>query len=545
MNKKTAFYILTFFPVIALFYWKIVLTSQFTLLSDSEGVNQAWSWLQFWTNSVRSGSLPIWDPYSLGGHSFPGEMQTAVFYPLHLFFTLLPSNQNYTVSPLAYHVWYAFVHVLAACFMFALIRELGLGRFPGFLAGACFSLGGFVVRMQWPHMLESSIWLPLVFLFLLRGLRATHLLSASLNAAAGGLMFGMAVLAGGLHVLIMQALAVASAGLAYALTTGKDKMLPHGRTRRWVRAAVVVGGIGAVGVALGAVQLAASREYAPLALRWLGAAGALPGAQKIPYSLLKDGLYPSSIFALLLPSAFNGIIGSGEADNPYLGVLPLLLAAIGVWRCWGKPFVRFCAGLGAVALLYSWGELSPLHGMLYAVVPGLWAAREASRIVYLADFALAILAAYGADALFSSMPAVADWTGLRRILKRLSIASLAIFAVPAVFGRPEISPPVMISLVLIVLCCLLFEYVSRGNVGLLAKILAVSFVIFDLAAFDWSAVNKSEHPVFLDQLLSCRKAVNFLKRQPGPFRVEVGGGSIQNPLLLTRSKSRPPTPAAV
>src|SRR2546425_5769589 len=62
-----------------IFYWKITLSSQFSLLTASEGVNQAFSWLQHWIRSVRAGSIPVWDMYTFSGRSFPGEMQTAVF----------------------------------------------------------------------------------------------------------------------------------------------------------------------------------------------------------------------------------------------------------------------------------------------------------------------------------------------------------------------------------------------------------------------------------------------------------------------------------
>src|SRR5262249_41059946 len=155
-------------------------------------------------------------------------------------------------------------HVLAACFMFALVRELGMGRFAAFLAGICFSLGGFVSKMTWPHMLESAMWLPLIFLFLLRGFRAFDMRSAIVNASAGGLMLGMAVVAGGLHIIWLQAIAVAAAGVFYAAGVPEEKLLPRRGIERWKRTLVVVAVIGVVGVAIGAVQLAASMEFSPL-----------------------------------------------------------------------------------------------------------------------------------------------------------------------------------------------------------------------------------------------------------------------------------------
>src|SRR5438477_4723203 len=158
--------------IMLLFYWKILLTHQFSLLTDFEAVNQGYSWFQVSTNSIRQGICTLWDPYTWAGHSFAGEMQTAAFDPLHLLFAFLPLNRQGVISPKLYHEFFVLVHFLGACFMFALIRELRLSKFSAFIAAVCFSLGGFVSRMGWPHMLESAIWLPLIFLLLLRPLKA-------------------------------------------------------------------------------------------------------------------------------------------------------------------------------------------------------------------------------------------------------------------------------------------------------------------------------------------------------------------------------------
>ncbi|HEV3331177.1 MAG TPA: YfhO family protein, partial [Bryobacteraceae bacterium] len=204
-----------------LFYWRILLTRQFSLLTDSESISQQYSWLTFWVSSVRHGILPLWDPYTFSGHSFIGEMQTGGFYPLRLLLALFPLNGNGLFSPTLYHVWFASSHFLGACFMFALARELKLSRFAAFLAGICFAFGGFVARMAWPHMLESSIWLPLIFLFFLRALHAFDTRRAVLNSAIAGLMLGLSILAGGMHVVIMQALAIVAAG-AYQIFSSRS-----------------------------------------------------------------------------------------------------------------------------------------------------------------------------------------------------------------------------------------------------------------------------------------------------------------------------------
>src|ERR1035438_5369819 len=103
-------------------------------------------------------------------------MQTELFYPLKLPLYLWPlswsSHHSGFLSIRLLHLVMVFAHFLGAWFMFLLCRELKLSHFASFLAAVCFSLGGFTGRVGWPNMLDSAVWLPLVFLTLLRALAA-------------------------------------------------------------------------------------------------------------------------------------------------------------------------------------------------------------------------------------------------------------------------------------------------------------------------------------------------------------------------------------
>jgi hypothetical protein len=75
-----------------LLYWKLVLSDQFSLITTSEPVNQAYSWFTFQVRTLHSGNLPIWDPFIFAGRSFPGEMQTGAFYRLNWLLALFPAE---------------------------------------------------------------------------------------------------------------------------------------------------------------------------------------------------------------------------------------------------------------------------------------------------------------------------------------------------------------------------------------------------------------------------------------------------------------------
>jgi hypothetical protein len=519
-HRLTIRWMLLFVPAMVLFYWKILLTRQFSLLTERESVNQSYAWLRFWVSSVRHGVPPFWDPYAFAGHSFAGEMQTAAFYPLHLLLALFPLTQDRVLSPYLYQVWWAGAHLLGACLLFLLVREFGLSRFSAFVAGLCFPLGGFVSRANWPHMLESGIWLPLIFFFFLRAIRAGEFRPLLRYASLGGLALGLSILAGGFHIVIMQALVVLSAGVYYAVSGSQAESA----AQRRMKAATAVIVIAGVGCAAGAVQLFPSMEYARQAIRFLGNFGSLPADQKIPYQYVNDALAPHGILMLLFPTAFDGNVGNGEVINPYLGVFPLLLAIIAIRKNWVHPWVRYLTGLALAALVYSFGPFSWLHGVLYAIVPKLWMAREAPRMLYLLDFSLAVLAAFGLDTLLARGKE-ATWTGLNRTLLAMVIACALFLFVPALLGKPQISPWVSLSIFLIFASYGLFHYILRGHSGGFVRVLIVGLVLFDLNAFEWNARNlievRGQGADYLDRALSMESVVDYLKALPGYFRVEV------------------------
>jgi hypothetical protein len=449
-------------------------------------------------------------------------MQTGAFNPLNLLPALIPLNRNGVVSPQLYHQWYVCIHFLGACFMFALVRELKLSRFSALIAGICFSFGGFIIHAPWRHMYESAIWLPLVFLFLLRSLGSQTLKRALLYASAGGLMLGMTILAGGLHIAIMQILAV----IAFAVFAifHPQILAEKYRSRSLIVPLLACAMMLAVGFFAGALQLFPSMEYGGRALRWLGHnAPALSAKSQIPFAYLKDYLEPNAFLGMLIPTAIRG---SGEIISPYIGVFPLLAAIIGIVKCWNSLWVRYFAGLAAVTFLYCLGERSLLYGVPYPIVPYLWMVRETSRFIYLANFALPVLVAFGIESLLYKPLQKSDWRGLNRVLLGVVIACAAALAVPAFFGRLEISAWVSLSILLILMSYGLFHYIIRGRTGTPSQVLVVALILFDLSAFNWLPRNKideanSGNVNHLERLMSCRGAVDFLKSKPAPYRAKI------------------------
>jgi hypothetical protein len=501
----------------ALFFWKLVFSHQFSILVQHEQANQAYAWYHFAASSLQQGSVPLWDPYANAGRTYVGGMETGLFYPPKLLLYLWPFNRSDLLSPQLYHYYYVLAHVLASCFLFFFALELGLTTYAAFVASLCFSLGGVMVRIPWPDMVDSGVWLPLILLFLLRSLRATSGVGTVRNACFAGLALGMSILAGRIHIVMMDVIVVVStAAWASFRAAGGDW---RARCLQPFAAAAITGVFAGC---FGAVQLLPSVEYSGLAVRHIGAPAPVEARGKILYTDLKDEFRPRAIVSLLFPTASGGSIG-GEGLPVYFGIMPLLLACLGVWRNWDRPWVRYLSAIAVAGFLFTLGPYSWLHGLSYALIPLLWIARGAARFVYLTHFALALLAGFGVNWM---MAWNARDDSLRPFLRMLTWGVVVLAAglgLPALYGRPEISDWIYLSFMLVLASYALFGYLNRSGLTASARFLVVILILFDLYAFDWLIQDRAHvqrtGTDYLDQLLRTRELAAFLKTRPGLFRV--------------------------
>jgi hypothetical protein len=521
MSRVTVRYLVLLVAAIVCFYWRTLLTNQFTLIVGSEGVDQSYAWLHFWLHSVWQGHMPLWDRYAFAGSPFAGEALPTAFYPLRLIFALVPLNHSGVVSPRLFDEYLAFTHLLCAWFMFALLREMERTRLASFIGACAFSLGGLVIRMIWPQYIESAIWLPPVFLFLLRALRAERRDRALLEAALCGLSLGMSVLTGGMAFFIMQAIFVVTAICWYgaAKQSASDR---RGLSADWANVVVILAVVSVVAGGFGAIQLLPASEYSHFSIRFIDG-GPIGADQKIPYHRLVPGIFPQSIVTGLFANGFDGKLGGEEFFPYYIGVFPFFLAVIGIWKCWRNLWVRYLAGLAVVSFVYAWGSFSPLHGVLYAITPYLWLARSSDRFVYLTSFALAVLAAFGVDALLD--PANRElWGPAKRVVKWVAITAAAALMVPAVFVQLNLSIWTAFSLLLILASCGWFFRLSAKDAPAGLRVALAVFVLFDLAAFSWTETSSvtGTGADRLNQMISLRGPAEYIRSRPGLHRVRVG-----------------------
>lgn len=373
-----------------------------------DGVTQFYPWRLQAARAVRSGRVPLWNPYQFGfagGTPLLANSQSAPLYPPNAFFYLLGPR----------FVWAAFglsaaLHLLIAvmgmyCF---LLRAALVGRLPALLGATTWTLSGPIVTwLALPTFLAVSCWLPWLLLLVWRAHERAGTRAGQQAAIGTGTIAGTLLLAGHLQIAFYCLLAAA----AYATWLGaRARQAQRVRPAGWLAA---VAGAGALAVCLCAPQLLPTLELSRASHRKTSGGASLAG-----YEAYSDTALPARNLVTLLAPDFYGHPNRGtywnlvgRANSPvnyaelalYVGIVPLLLAVYALALPWRRgastdpPDDRpFFAALVLLALLMALGTV--VNRVFYFGVPGFAQTGSPARSLLLLSFSLSVLAAMGLEA---------------------------------------------------------------------------------------------------------------------------------------------------
>ena len=362
----------------------------------SDAIRVYYPWLTFAHDAVRDGVLPLWNPFIFSGAPHLANSLTATFYPLAALVYVLPVWLAYTLQ--------GFIHVfLAGLFMFLYLRKVRLGIGASLFGAVAFMFNGFFVGwLQFGNFLYSGAWLPLALLFTEIVVEKQRLTAALLFAVI------LAIPLYGGHAQVAYYFLL-GAGSYWLFRAGSSVLSasPGARLSMAVRLAYLSFLVWGGAFLLSTAQLLPSLELSDLTGRQRETLETY-SAQAIP---------PVHLVTLLMPD-FLGNPVSGlwwgkhnySETSMYVGVWPLLLVGVAVFFR-RDQYVWFFLGAAVLALAVAMG-FKPLLWLLLEAVPLLDRFRAPGRFVYLADTALAVLGAFGFQALF-------EWKNRARVLERL------------------------------------------------------------------------------------------------------------------------------
>lgn len=372
--------VLFLFAATSLFFWRLTFSNQYTWLDSSDISQQVLPWFQFQVGELQQGRLPLWDPYPYGGQPLIGQAQPGTAYPLNWLFFLMPTNHGWIRQNIA-NWYYVLIHFMGVLFAYKLCRDQGRSDVASVFGGLLFGLGGYMGYVDWPQMLNGAIWAPLILMFLLRAARGQREWT---SAAMGGMCLGVAFLSG--HHQIPTFIALTSAGIWGWLIWERRPL--------WMRGILFY----ATAVMTGGLQVLPAWEYSKLAVRWVGTQEPVGHSDAVAYHI--HDLYsflPVNLIGIAIP-------GQDPGMSFYVGVIAVLLGAIGIWQGWRFPAVRIVTTALLGSLVFSLGSHTVFHGILYSLLPMVEKARSPLMATLVSLVCLALLASYGVDALREGLP---------------------------------------------------------------------------------------------------------------------------------------------
>ncbi|CAG0945381.1 hypothetical protein ANRL1_02311 [Anaerolineae bacterium] len=388
--------------LVLLFFWRIITPrlEDRAVFPPGDFTDQFWMFRVYEARAFAQGRLPLWSENFNGGHPFLADVQSAIFYPVSLIWTLAIvalRGENFTLLDLEIE---AIAHfILAGAFTYLFAKRLLGNRIAALVSALTFTFGGYLTAYppQQLAILETATWLPLTLYFLERGLTRTASRADKMSSPHS-------------PTLVRVPFDFLSAGV----TLGIAALAGHPQTFLFVVYASIIFFVWR----MASSEWRGMKNFAfcllPFALTLVVAAG-ISAAQWIPtleYQLISTraaigwaeasrGFPTLDPLQMILPGFINAF------QSPlYIGILPLWLALFALFARERREREKiFWAMLAVGSLIVAFGFYAFGYALLYLVAPGFALFRGQERLALVISFSLALLAGYGMRDLMSNVDA--------------------------------------------------------------------------------------------------------------------------------------------
>jgi hypothetical protein len=365
-------------------------------------------------DQLRSGRFPLWGGEGVFSvYPFQADPESALFYPPAALNLLLWLALGRARFPLTGFQMEALGHVLLASVLtYIFLRGEAHKRSAAVLGSVAFAYGGYLVSypLEQISFLEAAVWLPLALL----GAKLLTQTGRKRYIVLTAVAFTLAFLPGNPQNLVFLFYTT----LAYYLYRSWQMKTPWPVVvRRMVLVLLLTAG-------LSAVQLLPSVEW------WRHSTRA-----SIPFEQAAVAFPPQDIVQLVL----TGLVSWWQPM--YVGVLSLVLACLAGLLARRRD-TAFWVALAIVALIFSLGKNVFGFEVAYLTLPGIGLFRDQERHAYLLTFALAVLAAYGADQFLSPLRRPArQWVAkVARWLRQALPMVFVLLLIAVVLHRMQLDP---------------------------------------------------------------------------------------------------------
>ena len=345
----------------------------------TDPVRQTYPWRNLSVLSEKNKELPLWNPYNFAGTPLLANFQSAVFYPFNLLFFILPFSVSWSLLILLQPL-------LAGVFLYLYLNNLKLKKEACLLGAIAFSFSGFSIAwLEWGTVLSTALWLPLILLSIDKITANIKPKIPNLKLAQWGLVFTFSLVfslfAGHLQVFFYLAML----SLAYFWA----RWFQYGKNLRTLALFLV---LTALFIILTFFQWFPSLNFILASARNVDLPGFTQTGWFIPWQNLVQFLAPD-FFGNPATLNYFGAWNYAEFIG-YVGIFPLIIAFYALFFRRDKKTFFF----GIVFFLSLIFSLPTVFAKLpFKFNFPFISTAQPTRLLFITDFSLSVLAAFGLD----------------------------------------------------------------------------------------------------------------------------------------------------
>lgn len=481
-----------------------------TLITDP--ILQTYPWRQLAIDNLKSGFMPLWNPYSFAGQPLLANFQSSVFQLSNLFFFLLNFKVAWTINIIL-------PSILTAAFTFLFLSNLEINskrmsKTSAFFTATILPFSGFFTSwLEWGTIVTTAMWLPLILLSINKIFQSKNRYWAVVLIFALSQTLYSGHFQTAIYVFLVAFIFV---GLSFKNSKSRKAL-----------SKIIISTV--LGILIASPQILPSIEFAKLSARDI---------DQGYFSGRTDWFIPiKHLIQLIAPDFFGnpttlnywGIWNYGEFVS-YFGIVPLTLAVFALVNSKKDKFSQFFTILFATSLLL--GISNPISKIPYILDFPIISSLQPSRIIFLLVFSGSCLAGIGLDLFMKEK---------NRMKKILPIAIILAFeiilfalaynqsnilfrdfsALDASVSQKNLILPLIISLSF--LTVIVFQNIFLNKKTVLFLIFLISY--FELFRFAYKFTPFTSASLVFPK----NEATEFLKSQERPFRIMTTDRRIMHP----------------
>lgn len=509
----------------------------------TDPIRQQFPWREVAVSLGKKLQFPLWNPYNFGGTPLLGNFQSATLYPFNIFFFLLPFS-------LAWSILVIFQPFLAGTFLYLYLRKISVSTLVSILGSITFAFSGFSIAwMEWNTIIHTALWLPLLLLSIeqifsvigfekISNIENQKYHREAISRSAGqvknkklilwALLFVFSLsssfFAGHLQTFFYMMLIVCSYIVARWFTNSKRIQALGLFTMCFLLFAVIT-----------FMQWYPTFQFISLSARSVDQVGWNKEGWFIPWQHSIQFIAPD-FFGNPTTLNYWGVWNYGEFVG-YVGILPLIFSLFALFfRRDKKTF--FFGLLFFLSIIYSFP--TTLAKIPYIFNIPFISTSQPTRLLFLTDFSLAILAALGFDFLIKNPKEI------KKIAYPLGFLGGVFFILWffVMFGKNIVSNisaeniiiakrnlifPTVLFIISVGLFVVLSMVQTKQRITIMIRIIIVAITIFDLFRFGWkfTPFTNSEY------LFPSTKAIEFLQKNVDNYRIMAADSRILPPNFST------------